>query len=371
MRLCLATASPIPSGVGEHMLTLARDLAGRHEVTVAGLAGTGLVERARTQGLTAREIVADEALTGFDLVHVHAGIGWEGHELARAGRAAGVGAIVRTDHLPYLLDDPGQVAKNVEGLKLIDALICVSASSALSHRQAGADPARLHVIANGVAPPPLGRGRAVTRRLLGIDDRAPVLLMVARFTGQKRHDLMLSALGRLSGVELLLAGDGLLMDRVARRIAADELGGRVRMLGVRTDVGDLMAAADLLVLPSDFEGLPLVMLEAMAAGLPAVATRVAGTADVVEHGVTGWLVPPRDAGALAHMIAAALADRDALAAAGRAARLRHRQRFSAARMVADTECLYAAVAQRGREWSGWGLSARAASHIATSACWSR
>jgi glycosyltransferase involved in cell wall biosynthesis len=77
------------------------------------------------------------------------------------------------------------------------------------------------------------------------------------------------------------------------------LGDRVQLLGYRTDVRDLLAAADLFVLASAFEGLPVSIMEAMSAGLPVVATAVGGVPEAVEDGVTGLLVPPRDAAALA------------------------------------------------------------------------
>ena len=114
----------------------------------------------------------------------------------------------------------------------------------------------------------------------------------------------------------------------------------MRLLGHRDDVPDLLAAADLFALPSRFEGLPLALLEAMAAGLPAVATRVSGVAEVVEPGRTGLLVEPGAPAALAGALAHLLRRRDEAARLGAAARARAGREFGAGRMVGETWDLY-------------------------------
>ena len=353
-RLCLATASPNPSGVGHHLLTLAEAFAAQHDVTVAAPAESGLLARAAALGCGVKAIDPrdEDGLRRwfherrFDLVHLHAGIGWEGHALARAARTAGGAAIVRTEHLPYLLTDPGQQAEHRDGVGEVDRLLCVSDAVAESHRAAGVEPKHIATVLNGVHARPALRDPAVLRAEMGLSDR-PVLLMVGRFEAQKAHDVALAAmpalLERCPEATLLMAGSGPLLGAVARAIGRQRLGGAVRLLGHREDVGDLLAVADLLLVPSQFEGLPLVVLEAFAAGLPVVATQAPGITEVVEHGRTGWLSPLGDPSALGRAAAAALDDKPARDAAGAAARAVWSDRYRAERMTGETAALYRAL----------------------------
>ena len=350
-RLCLTTVSPDPSGVGHHLLTLAEAFAADHHVTVAAPAASGLLSRAATLGCAIKAIDGDDedALRDwfgrgrFDLVHLHAGIGWEGHRLVRAARTAGGAAIVRTEHLPYLLTDAGQRAEHDEGIGAIDRLLCVSDAVADSHRAAGVAPERMVTVLNGARARAPGRDPAALRAAMGLDD-APVLLMVGRFEPQKAHALALDAMATVLATHpratLLMAGDGSLLTTVARAIGQRRLGGSVRLLGRSDDVGTLLAMADLLIVPSHFEGLPLVVLEAFAAGLPVVATAAPGVAEVIEPGVTGWLSPPGDAAAFGHAVAAALSDEPTRRTAGAAARIIWAERYRAERMIGETAAVY-------------------------------
>jgi predicted dehydrogenase/glycosyltransferase involved in cell wall biosynthesis len=349
-RLCLLTDSATPSGVGEHMMTLARGMADA-EVTVAGRIGTGLLERAASSGFAVKAIDDDHAAltrwlarTAPDLVHVHAGIGWEGNAAVRAAAAAGV-PVIRTEHLPYLLTDDAQRADHRDAAAGLARLICVSDGVTASHHDAGIEPGLIDTIRNGVGARTATRSRAALRSEWGVDD-APVLLMIGRFAEQKGHRLLLDALPAIRAAHpdciVLLAGDGPLLLPIARAVAAQDLAGTVRMLGNRSDIADLMALADLLVLPSAFEGLSLAALEAMAAGLPIVATDAPGNAEAVEDGVTGRL-SAADAASFAAAVVAMLDDRARLAAMGDAARDRHAALFTADRMIADTRAIYAAT----------------------------
>jgi predicted dehydrogenase/glycosyltransferase involved in cell wall biosynthesis len=352
-RVFLVTESPAPSGVGQHMLVLAKGLATDHDVVIGAPRGTGLLEQARAAGHVVKAVdPADWAdlhrwfdRTQPDIVHIHAGIGWEGHAVARAaqGRAR---AVIRTEHLPYLLTDPHQRTAHDEGLGAVDRLICVSHAVADSHHAASPP---ITTIANGIHPREPSRDRIMLRREWGLVDM-PVLLMAARFAPQKDHALLLDAvpaiLAKQPNCIVLLAGDGAGMLPIARAIAARGLAGSVRMLGNRGDMPDLMAAADLLILPSRFEGLSLVALEAMAAGLPIVASDAPGNAELLEHGISGWLAPAGDAAALAAAVLQALADRDRLAKVADAARERQRERFPADRMIEQTTALYDEAAPR-------------------------
>lgn len=353
MRLCLATDSLVPSGVGAHMLALAAELGAEFDVTIAADPRSGLVSQALRAGHAAVALtVGDEAslraaleLARPDLLHIHAGIGWEGHGIAEAGRAVGVFPIVRTEHLPFVLTDPAEASAYLEAVAGLDAVICVSMSAAQSFAAAGVDPGAITAIRNGLADRLARRDRASTRAALGIAEDTCLLLCVARLTEQKGHAVLLDALALLPthvarDMLCLVAGDGPLRTALAAQAETLGLGARLRFLGARDDVPDLMAAADLLVLPSLFEGLPLVAIEAMAAGLPVVATRIGGTDEAIIHGETGWLADPGDPRALAAAIAVALEDPEALAQAGAAGRRRFETHFQASRMAAETAGLY-------------------------------
>ena len=350
-RLCLATASPNPSGVGHHLLTLAQAFTATHDVTVAAPAASGLLARAAALGCAIKAInAADEeglrrwfGAKQFDLIHLHAGIGWEGHVLARAARTVGGAAIIRTEHLPYLLTDADQQAEHRDGVGEVDRLLCVSAAVAESHLAAGIDADRIATVLNGIHARPVGGDPQRARAEMGLGN-APVILMVGRFEPQKAHDVALSAMKTVTaahpGANLLIAGAGPLLGSVARSIGQRRLGGSVRLLGHRDDVGTLMAMADLLLVPSHFEGLPLVVLEAFAAGLPVVATCAPGIAEVIEHGVTGWLSPVGDDVALGGAVVDALADERARHSVGAAAHELWHERYRAERMIGETGALY-------------------------------
>jgi predicted dehydrogenase/glycosyltransferase involved in cell wall biosynthesis len=360
-RICLLTDSLAPSGVGAHMMMLAEGLAG-DEIVFAGRPATGLLERAAAKGFAVKMLDDDAALTRWmqrsapDIVHVHAGIGWEGHAAVRAAQAAGV-PVVRTEHLPYLLTDAAQCDEHRNTSTALARLICVSDAVGDSYRAAGVDPALVETIHNGVGPHRPSRSRAALRGEWGVGD-APVLLMVARLSEQKGHALLLDALPAIRAahpdVIVLLAGEGPLLTQTARAIAAKGLAGTVRMLGTRSDVADLMTLADLLVLPSAFEGLPLVALEAMAAGLPVVATVAPGNAEAIEDGVTGRLTAP-DPASFADAVITLLADRDSLEAMASASIERQQDLFSADRMIADTRAVYDAVQDQTKHTKGDGV----------------
>lgn len=360
-RICMLTDSLAPSGVGAHMMMLAEGLAG-DEIVFAGRPATGLLERAAARGFAVKMLDDDAALTRWmqrsapDIVHVHAGIGWEGHAAVRAAQAAGV-PVVRTEHLPYLLTDAAQCDEHRKTSTALARLICVSDAVGDSYRAAGVDPALVETIHNGVGPHRPSRSRAALRGEWGVGD-APVLLMVARLAEQKGHALLLDALPAIRAahpdVIVLLAGEGPLLTQTARAIAAKGLAGTVRMLGTRSDVADLMTLSDLLVLPSAFEGLPLVALEAMAAGLPVVATVAPGNAEAIEDGVTGRLTAA-DPASFADAVITLLADRDSLEAMASASIERQQDLFSADRMIADTRAVYDAVQDQTKHTKGDGV----------------
>ena len=143
-----------------------------------------------------------------------------------------------------------------------------------------------------------------------------------------------------SHVDDAIAGDGPERERLVAKAAAVGVADRVRWLGHRDDVPALLAAADLFVLPSLNEGLPLAAMEAMLAGVPIVATDAGGTGEIVRDGTTGVLVPPGDPLALSASIRALLGDRSRAARLAIAARELIEREHSAAAMVAETSRLY-------------------------------
>lgn len=342
IRVALATESLDPSGMGAHMLTLARALGPGVAPVILCPDDPGCAKlraAARAHGLALRTFAASEDVAPWlsgavDLLHVHAGIGWEGFALSDAGRRAGL-PVVRTEHLPYLLTDPDQIAAWQAEMARIDHFIAVSASAGRGFRAEGAG--LLSVVRNGIFPagpvPPAAREGA-----------GPVLLTVARFAPQKDHPTLIHALARLArpDVTLLLVGEGEEKAAVQALVAELGLKGAVRFLGQRSDVPALMAMADLLVLPSRFEGLPLVLLEAMAAGLPVVATRAPGNDEALGP-AHSFYARPGDADDLARAIAAALSGDGRAALAAQAAQARFQHEFRAERMGEETKAVYARV----------------------------
>lgn len=196
------------------------------------------------------------------------------------------------------------------------------------------------VIPPGVAEPvPVDQVEA--RRSLGLPADRPVVLFVGRLTAIKRVDRLLEAfervLAREPGAVLAIAGEGDLADDV-RRWAAP-MGGSVRLLGWQAEVATLYAGADLVVISSDNEGMPVTLIEAAMAGVPGVTTDVGSASEVVVHGVTG-LVVSADPVALGGALAELVVDEERRASMGTAAAERARERFGVQRLVRDHEDLY-------------------------------
>ena len=206
-------------------------------------------------------------------------------------------------------------------------------------------PERIVVIPNAATVAPRA-ARPVPRTELARSATAPIVLTIARLDAQKGIAHLLDAAAAVPDASFAIAGDG--PDRAAleARAGALGIGDRVRFLGHRRDVPALLAAADLFVLPSLYEGLPLAALEAMAAGVPVVATAIGGTDEVVRDGETGTLVPPADPNALAAAITRTLADRDGAMRLAAAARSLVAREFSVESMVDAVSRLYDSLLAR-------------------------
>ena len=179
---------------------------------------------------------------------------------------------------------------------------------------------------------------------LGIDADAPVVGTIANFRPQKRHSVLLEAADlvrkRIPNVRFLFVGQGPMEDQVKKRAWQMGLKDTVVFAGYRTDVPQVLASLDVFALSSGWEGLSIALLEAMACGLPAVASRVGGVSEVIEDGKSGLLVPPDDPHSMADEIIRMLGNRSLAEKLGAEARLRAR-RFDIRATVRREEAVYA------------------------------
>lgn len=323
-----------PGGAQETVLLLAEELPDRgFDVTVAAAPGGACLPRlgrapARFEPVAsmvrpihplrdARAYLDVDRLVRngrFDVVHTHsskAGI------LGRlAARRTGVPAIVHTSHgLPVNPDMPTTERALLLTAERIAARAChrvvavseATASELLQLRLARAS--QIAVIPSGVrvrseALP----ARDEARRALGVDG-GPIIGWVGRHFPQKRPELIVRAshrlLDRIPGAQIVLVGDGPLLERTRELAGGDP---RIRVLGHREDIDNVYAAMDVFMLASAWEGLPRTIIEAQAAGVPVVSTRVSGIPEVVRHGQTGLLVEPGDWRGLADAAARILGD---------------------------------------------------------------
>ena len=325
-----------------------------------------------------------------DMVSLHSSkAGWLGR---LAARRAGVPCVFTAHGWSFASGVPplrARVYRLAERLTagLCRAIITVSeADRRLALASRVGRPERILTVHNGMpdaAPPPLRSGRREHPALEGEAVRA---VMVARFTPQKDHRTLLEAVARLStewaeretGVrivdgggaeqdggapqretgeageagrhggggaaggplELVLVGDGpteYAMRRLAYDLGIDE---RVRFLGSRSDVAELLAACDVYVLATNWEGLPRSIIEALRAGLPVVATELAGIPELVTHGENGYLTERGDAGELAEMLGRLLADPELRARMGSRSRERYEAEFTFDHMYRRTLEVY-------------------------------
>jgi glycosyltransferase involved in cell wall biosynthesis len=211
--------------------------------------------------------------------------------------------------------------------------------------QVHADPSRVEVIYNAVDWRQLdvSTDRAAMRALFGIPADAPLAGIIARLTEQKAHAVLFEAMARtpaLSSLHVLVIGDGELRQSLQARAEALGIAARVVFAGARRDLGNVLHAIDFFVMPSLWEGLPLSMVLAMGAGLPVVATRVAGIPEVVQHERTGLLVRPGDAPELGAAMARLVSDRVFASQLGAAAREFVTPRFGVDGYVAAVTQLY-------------------------------
>jgi glycosyltransferase involved in cell wall biosynthesis len=222
-----------------------------------------------------------------------------------------------------------------------DIFLTVSGEETTDARRLGIARAPV-AVGNGRDPdifrPDLSR-RVAMRAALGVPDDRVVVITVARLVRHKGFPELAAAMRAVPEAELWVVGDRLPSDRgpdMAAMLHAGGLGARLRMLGMRDDVPALLAAADIFVLASRFEGLPMSVIEAMCSALPVIACDIRGPREQVADGQTGFLVPPGDAGALAVAIRRLADDAPLRAAMGTAGRARATEQYREANVLART-----------------------------------
>ena len=280
-----------------------------------------------------------------DLVHAHMPI--SGFLARLAAKWAGVPRIAVTCH-GFWFNYPGNLPRQAVGFamewlaaRVTDVFMTVSEEEA-------ADARRLRIFRRAVAirngrdpavyrPDPAARARL--RAELGVPDDRAVVVAVSRLVRHKGYPELAAAMRDVPDAELWVVGERLESDRGDDMLALLReagLGDRLRLLGYRTDVASVLAAADVFTLPSHFEGLPMSAIEAMLTGLPVVATDIRGPREQVIDGVTGLLVPPGTVAPLAAALRRLAEDPATRAAMGAAGRARALEIYDEARVLART-----------------------------------
>lgn len=242
----------------------------------------------------------------------------------------------------------------LRAVRSADFVISVSTAQAeWMSRDLRISPDRIVVLPNAIDPEPFAEiseltpeARRERRTELGLERDRPVIVSVARLVPEKDPMTLLEAVMRLDA-QLIFVGDGPLRLKLEMATQSMGLASRVRFAGTQSDTRPFLAVADVAVLASIHESQGIVLLEAMAAGLPVVATRVGGIPEVVLDGITGILVTPRDAPSLAEALSRVLSDREFARMLGSCGRERARRDFSlTVRARALEDMILGAVAAR-------------------------
>ena len=293
-----------------------------------------------------------------------------GYQIARAARQHGADVIHCHHYSPFvygaisrlfypgvrliftehgrLADDPPSAKRRLANTVLAhaaDAVFTVSDDLKQHLMREGFGERAIRVLHNGIDPGPAPdrQARLTARRLIGATDDHCVIMSVARLDPVKDLITLLEAFSHVRAahthVRLVIVGDGPERESLERAIIQRGLTGSVMLMGHRNDVRHLIAGADIYANSSIFEGVSLTILEAMAAGLPVVATRVGGNPEVVSHDM-GVLVPPRDAASLAAALVALVDAPARRAELGVNARTRLERYFSIEQMVREYASVY-------------------------------
>jgi glycosyltransferase involved in cell wall biosynthesis len=360
IRLLYVVGNFVAGGAERHLLEMWRRIdRSRFEVEIVCMRAEGLfLDDVRALGWPLHDLGVGRRIYGLSgirglvrLVHhalrfrpdvIHGYLFGPNLLAALAGRLARVPAVVIAKRNVDAFETPRQIAVQRFAARLATHVTAVSEAVARTVVDLGVPRERITVIPNGVD----------ASRFAARDGTAanggPVIGSVGCLAPRKDYATLLEALALLgargAGWRAELVGDG--PERGALEARARSLGleGRVRFLGERDDIERLLAGFDVFVLSSREEGIPNALLEAMAAGLPSVATAVGGTPEVLSDGETGWLVPAGAPAALAAALAEALEGRDEAARRGRAARRRVLEEMDIGVMVRRHEAFYERLA---------------------------
>ena len=282
------------------------------------------------------------------LLHLHHVWPASDRYLPSLADAAGVPHLVLTEHIVGQPHSAGQKMLKRRELARADAVTAVCGAVAESLvRDYGVPRERVRVVPNGADPPDEAAEHAAARRWrasLGASAMRPLWVCAARLEEQKGHAVLVEALAeaRRRGLDFVaaLAGDGALRASLERRVAELGLADRVRFLGLVEEIGPLLAAADAVVMPSLWEGMPLTLLEALARARPVAASAVGGIPEVIEDRVSGRLVPPGDVAALTEALVWLHRRADLADALGREGAARVRESYTWDRVVQAFEEVY-------------------------------
>jgi glycosyltransferase involved in cell wall biosynthesis len=351
MNIVHLTASTFHGGPERQMLGLAHHLPATYQSMFLSFAEGG---RCRQFLSTARHHGFEAVALTYDTPHLWSAVREIAGHLERMGadvlcchgyKANVLGRIAaRRQQIPVVAVSRGWTAENFKvrlyerldrfHLRWMDQVVCVSEAQAARVRRAGVRPDRIRVIYNAIDPmrfhEPDARYRAKLLRYFR-QPRMHVIGAAGRLSPEKGFEVLVKAAERVLREQpctgFVLFGEGPERTNLQKQISAAGLGQSFILAGFRADLDRFLPHLDLLVLPSYTEGLPNVVLEAFAAGVPVVATAVGGTPEVVEEGVSGYLVPAGDAETMAERICQALSHPDDLPDMGRKGRLCVQEKF--------------------------------------------
>lgn len=207
-------------------------------------------------------------------------------------------------------------------------------------------PSKIEVIYNGIDIDrfPSAITKEEARQKLGVPTDCFLIGTIGRLTDQKGQIYLINTIGIIKGIipeiKLLLAGSGPLESDLKSIVSTKGLNEYVKFLGARRDIPDILKAMDVFVFPSLWEGLPMVLLEAMASSLPVVATSVGGITEILRNGINGIIVPPRNEGALVQAIIGLSKDKAKLKLLGEIGKKTVEDKFTASLMVKNLASIY-------------------------------